>query len=670
MPLTDREREALALTLAGEIDWRQSPPDSPQTATEAASILETAVTRLEGGRGRYEDLADVVLDRAQYSTWNDDRGRGIARGNYAQFGPTIDNFIDGYFSGAIEPVARGITSYWNPSVTGVQSYNGIQTVSDVGPHRFAVDPSRVPDAPANAYAPPDTVGPGFEAISDMISEVPGFNASILSPGAVEAPPDPAGTFDLRSVTAPNSPEVDLTGRGLGFEYAAAPEFDYDPTLPGDFGLAGGWLEGMQELQAGAEPPVTRSFTPAAPTAVQTQPVTASLDPGAPDYRSFGAPEAQPADAISGARVDRAFDAVTPAVNAPDFDFSTFDFEPVNYGPLSHGGGFHGSSNIQSDDIFAGDYFSTFDNYGPLVYGPASYSRSVEQPAPREEPVQVARARTRSYTPAPAPGPSRSSAGFSMANATDVTGGVPLDALSFDFEEPLAPPAMAEKRAPAPTIVAPKEYRRAVPPPPPPPPVSPVAKALESIQFKGPADMAASAAQSAPAGADFGDTFWSEYTRTGGQDDEKSMAAAMSTEQQARRNAGELTFGDAFGGGNATGASRVLCTYFMREGDLDRALWKAEMQWTTKHSSLAMRRGYHWWAVPAVLAMRADTRLGRALKPLLRWMTLHRAYEIGRISGIREQGSLQGRAIRWVMEPLCSLIGRVLDRDTDWSAVYR
>ena len=56
--------------------------------------------------------------------------------------------------------------------------------------------------------------------------------------------------------------------------------------------------------------------------------------------------------------------------------------------------------------------------------------------------------------------------------------------------------------------------------------------------------------------------------------------------------------------------------------------------------------------------------GRLLAPLARW----RAEEVAHILGKRRRGSLRGKAVRLLGEPLCWLLGQVV-RETDYCKLY-
>ena len=187
MPLTEREREVLAQTIAGEIDPRYSPYDDPRILEEIASILEVVETRYnrqspitfgdtrmrdEAGRlggkvSGYRDRADVALQNKQFSTWNDPDKRGVAKRNLDRFGNVINRAIDGFYNGVIQPVARNITHYHADYVSPKWSRN-LKTAGVSGPHIFYTDGKRpAPVAPTPIARPTQAAPLGMIEVADL-----------------------------------------------------------------------------------------------------------------------------------------------------------------------------------------------------------------------------------------------------------------------------------------------------------------------------------------------------------------------------------------------------------------------------------------------------------------------------------------------------------------------
>ncbi len=113
--------------------------------------------------------------------------------------------------------------------------------------------------------------------------------------------------------------------------------------------------------------------------------------------------------------------------------------------------------------------------------------------------------------------------------------------------------------------------------------------------------------------------------------------------------------------SAASSSTVLCTYFMRKGWLAKDLWKADARFSRQTFSRATVNGYHFWAVPAVLSMQ---RGNRVLEMILWPVVKHWAAEIGYQMGVRPKGSLIGKTVRLVLEPMSWIIGQFASA-TNW-----
>ena len=105
-----------------------------------------------------------------------------------------------------------------------------------------------------------------------------------------------------------------------------------------------------------------------------------------------------------------------------------------------------------------------------------------------------------------------------------------------------------------------------------------------------------------------------------------------------------------GAGSSNG--RVICTHFFRKGEIDRSVWRADIEFTAKHLSPTTVRGYHYWAIPYVRLMRRSKLAEDIMRPL----ALARARELAFQMGSLESGSLFGKMVRMTLEPVCFLIG--------------
>ena len=89
-----------------------------------------------------------------------------------------------------------------------------------------------------------------------------------------------------------------------------------------------------------------------------------------------------------------------------------------------------------------------------------------------------------------------------------------------------------------------------------------------------------------------------------------------------------------------------------------------MEYTLNHISKTTQRGYHYWAVPYVKLMRKSKLAEAVMRPV----AIHRANELAYQMGIREKGDLLGKFFRLTIEPVCYLIGLVVEQK-DWSTLY-
>jgi hypothetical protein len=98
--------------------------------------------------------------------------------------------------------------------------------------------------------------------------------------------------------------------------------------------------------------------------------------------------------------------------------------------------------------------------------------------------------------------------------------------------------------------------------------------------------------------------------------------------------------------------------------LDRDLWRADLEFTYQSLSQTTVRGYQYWAIPYVHLMRRSPLAEKIMYPLARARALEIAYQAGR----RPKGSLGGKVVRLIGEPLCFLIGSVV-KQKDWAPLW-
>jgi hypothetical protein len=118
-------------------------------------------------------------------------------------------------------------------------------------------------------------------------------------------------------------------------------------------------------------------------------------------------------------------------------------------------------------------------------------------------------------------------------------------------------------------------------------------------------------------------------------------------------------------GNALNPGRVICTHFYRKGMLDRASWRADLEFTHRYLSPATVRGYQFWAIPYVRLMRRSRLAERIMYPIAKYRAAELAYRMG----ITTKGSLLGKFFRLTIEPICFCIGCVVG-EQDWRSLWK
>jgi hypothetical protein len=132
-------------------------------------------------------------------------------------------------------------------------------------------------------------------------------------------------------------------------------------------------------------------------------------------------------------------------------------------------------------------------------------------------------------------------------------------------------------------------------------------------------------------------------------DRDRVAASMGSELSRQRliSKGEIPPPNSNGS-----SSTVICTLLHENGLMSAADYHLSAYDARTRLSAAHLNGYHFWAVPLVRVMRHHPRLLRLLRPLAQ----ARADEIARIHGEATRGSLPGKVLKWVGEPICLVLG--------------
>lgn len=140
---------------------------------------------------------------------------------------------------------------------------------------------------------------------------------------------------------------------------------------------------------------------------------------------------------------------------------------------------------------------------------------------------------------------------------------------------------------------------------------------------------------------------------GHSDPSTAPGAPSSSQDRDAPSMGPPEGRDGTGGGAGT---RVICTELHRQGLLSREDWLRDLDFTRRALTATHVRGYHAWAIPTVRWMKRNELLCR----IIRAVAQARANEIAYLTGNRDRSDLLGRIIRYTCEPLCWLIGRLIE----------
>lgn len=105
--------------------------------------------------------------------------------------------------------------------------------------------------------------------------------------------------------------------------------------------------------------------------------------------------------------------------------------------------------------------------------------------------------------------------------------------------------------------------------------------------------------------------------------------------------------------------KVICTELMRQGKLSKHLYFAEAKTNLARLSATTLRGYHAIAIPIVQRMRKSEALSNFLLP---WVVDYSASVLGNSNGLR------GKFVRYLLEPVCFLVGLCVPRQ-DYKSLY-
>jgi hypothetical protein len=146
--------------------------------------------------------------------------------------------------------------------------------------------------------------------------------------------------------------------------------------------------------------------------------------------------------------------------------------------------------------------------------------------------------------------------------------------------------------------------------------------------------------------------------------ENSRASRDAADSNAAAAAADASASSSSSSSSNSG-SRVICTHFYRKGEIDKRIWRADLEFTAKHLHPATVRGYQYWAIPYVLLMRKSRLAENIMRPL----AIARAKELAFQMGVAEKGSLPGKVVRKLLEPVCFAIG-LFAGEQDWQSLYK
>lgn len=149
-----------------------------------------------------------------------------------------------------------------------------------------------------------------------------------------------------------------------------------------------------------------------------------------------------------------------------------------------------------------------------------------------------------------------------------------------------------------------------------------------------------------------------------------VTAAKTAGASAIGGAIGLQLGGPIGGmiGSAIGGrigGRVICNELQRQGLMTREQVLLDYRFTRDYLTPAHVNGYHYWAIHVVRQLRKGKRV-----TLWKHIATHRSNEIAYIYGKREKPDYLGKVYRYATEPLCWVIGKLKNKESDWSVLYK
>ncbi|MDV7339819.1 hypothetical protein RYZ26_09460 [Terasakiella sp. A23] len=154
---------------------------------------------------------------------------------------------------------------------------------------------------------------------------------------------------------------------------------------------------------------------------------------------------------------------------------------------------------------------------------------------------------------------------------------------------------------------------------------------------------------------------------------QSTQAVAQEERKKKQQANQNTSGEntatalsaAPSDGSDGADSKVICTEMTRQGRMNNRHCQLCTQYARKHLPPSFMRGYQFWAVPYVRLMRRS----RIATQMMSFFVNHRTAEVLYRLGVRKKGSMFGKLICAVHDPLCSFLGHMIE-PVDYQSLYQ
>jgi len=139
-------KSLMGVTLAGEIDLRETDLTTEEGRMEAFGIMST----MENRATRFGSVEAAITADKQYSTWNTPQAARTANANYKRNPELYDALVNEF---AADPSKNlGFTSYYNPTIASPTWGSKMADALDIGAHRFGTLPEYSPPTTATGFA--------------------------------------------------------------------------------------------------------------------------------------------------------------------------------------------------------------------------------------------------------------------------------------------------------------------------------------------------------------------------------------------------------------------------------------------------------------------------------------------------------------------------------------